>query len=108
MGNLENLQVLHRLLLANRINFSWEDWNTPWNSGKIQLFCNLYVLAGNTQGFVMVREQETDEEPSLYISNISNNTIASPNHCLNAGDYILITGAIGTISAQVNGKIFSQ
>jgi hypothetical protein len=33
--------------------------------------------------------------------------IYSPNHCLSNGDYIMISGALGTIGTQVNGKIFS-
>jgi hypothetical protein len=33
--------------------------------------------------------------------------IYSPNHCLNDGDYIVISGIIGTVGAQLNGKIFS-
>ena len=34
-------------------------------------------------------------------------TIYSPNHTLNEGDYIVISGVLGTIASQVNGKIFS-
>lgn len=33
--------------------------------------------------------------------------VYSPNHTLNDGDYIIIKGAIGTISGAVNNKIFS-
>jgi len=33
--------------------------------------------------------------------------IYSPNHCLNDGDYIVISGVLGTSAAGVNGKIFS-
>jgi len=33
--------------------------------------------------------------------------IFSPDHCLSNGDYITISGALGTISTEVNGKIFS-
>ena len=33
-------------------------------------------------------------------------TIYSPNHVLNTGDYIVISGAIGTVAANINGKIF--
>ena len=34
------------------------------------------------------------------------NMIYSPNHCLNNGDFILISGALGTISETVDGFIF--
>jgi len=41
-----------------------------------------------------------------YIQSFSGSTVTSPDHCLNHGDYIVITGALGSISSQVNGKIF--
>jgi hypothetical protein len=64
------------------------------------------VLAGTPQGFIMVREDGTTVEGnSIYIQSFSANTITSPNHCLNNGDYIVITGCLGTVSA-INGQIF--
>jgi hypothetical protein len=65
------------------------------------------IIAGNQQGFVLLRDEGTGEGTSLYIQNISGNTIISPDHCLNDGDYIVISGVIGTVAAQVNGKVFS-
>ncbi len=159
---------------------TWTAWNEPWNSGTSTLL-QPEVIAGNPQGFVMIRDVGTQEGNSLSIENISfpvtitnvtqalsavvtaNNTfvigqqvtisgvagmtqlngntytitavtpttftlnvnsttftayvsggtatpvetVYSPNHCLNEGDYIVIYNAIGTISSQVNGKIFS-
>ncbi len=46
--------------LALRPNFTWADWNTPWNSGDSTLF-QPDVISGNAQGFVMIREEDTDE-----------------------------------------------
>jgi hypothetical protein len=84
----------------------WNNWHDPWNSGSITVR-NPEVIAGNQQGFVMVREDEdTTEGTSLYIQGFSGNTVTSPNHGLNDGDYIIITGALGTISTLVNDVIF--
>jgi hypothetical protein len=38
---------------------------------------------------------------------LTTNTITSPNHNLNQGDYIVISGVLGTIGPFVNGLIFS-
>jgi len=158
----------------------WDSWNAPWNSGTSTLL-QPEVIAGNQQGFVILRGEGTGEEASLTINNISfaatitgitnalNAVIAaantfivgqqllisgvagmtqingltatiiavtpttittnidstlfgvyvsggiatplgviySPNHGLNNNDYIIIKDAIGTISTQVNDKIFS-
>jgi hypothetical protein len=85
---------------------TWSVWNTPWDSGDTTLLQPL-VIAGNQQGFVMVRTDGTDEGQSLMIQNISGSTVTAPNHQLNVGDYIQISGCNGTIGSLVNGKIFS-
>ncbi len=85
---------------------AWDDWNDPWNSGSNTLL-QTQVIAGNQQGFILFREDEkTSEEESLYIQSFSGNVITSPNHGLNNNDYIIINGAIGTVSSLVNGVIF--
>jgi len=84
----------------------WNAWNKPWNSSQSTLLQPI-IIAGNQQGFVMIRDGSTDEGNSLCIQNISSGVITCPNHCLNVGDYIVISGALGTIGTQVNGKIFS-
>ncbi len=84
----------------------WNTWNDPWNSGSNTLFQS-QVIAGNQQGFVLFREdEETSEDSSLYIQAIAVNVVTCPNHCLNLNDYIIITGALGSIATNVNGKIF--
>ncbi len=85
---------------------TWNNWNTPWSNGASELL-EPDVIAGNQQGFVMVRDDSTDEDTSLYIQNIAAGVVSSPNHSLINGDYIIITGAKGTIGASVNDKIFS-
>lgn len=84
---------------------TWSVWNDPWNAGSATLL-QPEVIAGNQQGFVVFREDGTDESNSLYIQSISSSTVTSPDHSLNNGDFIVITGVIGTMGAQVNDKIF--
>lgn len=82
---------------------TWETWNSPWDSGDVALL-DPDVIAGNQQGFVMVREDEsTNEQTSLYISAISGSIITCFNHSLNTDDYIIISGALGVTG--VNGII---
>lgn len=85
---------------------TWSSWNDPWEAGESNLN-QPDIVAGNQQGFVLLRDEGTAEGISLYIRDISGNVVTCPDHCLNNGDYIYIKGAIGTVSAQVNGKIFS-
>jgi len=87
-------------------DFTWDEWADLWDSGE-QTLLQPEVIAGNAQGFVMFRSEGTGEDPSSYISNISTNTITSPAHGLDQGDYIIIRGALGTVGAQINGNIFS-
>jgi len=84
---------------------TWNSWNDPWNAGESTLL-QPEIIAGNQQGFVMVKDEGTNEGNSLYIQNISSSTVTSPDHGLNEDDFIIITGALGTVGAQVNGKIF--
>lgn len=157
--------------------FTWEEWNTPWGSGDTTLL-QPQVIAGNQQGFVLIRTEETNEDTSLEITNISpnltitgatqaascvltvNNSLSvgqmvfifgvqgmtqlnnnyylitaasattitlnvnstlfsaytsggtvdpavySPNHCLNSQDFIQLSGIIGSMGTNLNGKIF--
>jgi hypothetical protein len=84
---------------------TWGSWNEPWNSGSSTLEQPL-VIAGNQQGYVLFRDDGAAESVSLYIQSFSGNTVTSPNHCLNDGDFIVISDALGTVGAQVNGNIF--
>ncbi len=74
---------------------SWNAWNKPWNASDSSLL-GPEVIAGNQQGWVVARRDDTTSEaPSLYISAITGTTITSPNHGLNEGDFIYILGALG-------------
>ena len=87
---------------------SWNAWNEPWDAGESTLL-QTEVIAGNQQGFVLARDQGTGEGTSLYIQSIDGvtNIVTSPDHNLVDGDYIIISGVLGTISQFVNGRIFS-
>jgi hypothetical protein len=89
---------------------TWASWNEPWNAG-VSTLMQPQVIAGNQQGFVLVRENGTNEGNSLEITSITvtatTTTINSPNHCLNNGDYIVINSCIGTIAPFINGNIYS-
>lgn len=85
---------------------TWSQWNQPWNASTSNLLQST-VIGGNQQGFVLIRNQGTAEGNSLYIRSFSTNTLTVPDHCLNVGDFITISGALGTVGAQVNGKVFS-
>jgi hypothetical protein len=84
---------------------TWADWNEPWGSGVSNLLQPL-VIGGTPQGFLMTRNVGTGEGTSIAIQGISGNIVTSPDHCLNEGDFIQITGVIGTIGYEVNSFIF--
>ena len=86
--------------------FTWDEWTDDWDSGESNVE-QPEIIAGNTQGFVMVKDEGTGEDVSGLISNIVGSVVNSPNHNLSNGDYIIITGCVGTVSQYVNGRIFS-
>jgi len=85
---------------------TWDSWNDPWNAGTSSLL-KPEVIAGNPQGFVVSRADGTNEANSLAIQGFSGNVVTSPDHSLNNEDFILISGCLGDVGDQVNGKIFS-
>jgi len=85
---------------------TWSSWNVAWNAGETTELTP-DVSAGNQQGFVCIKDDEdgTAEGQSLYIQMITPTSIISPDHCLNEGDYIVISGVLGVTG--LNGNIFS-
>lgn len=83
---------------------TWGEWNAPWNAGSSTLLAP-EVIAGNQQGFILIRDDGTGEGNSLYVKNVVGNVVTSPDHCLNVGDYIVISGVLGTTG--INDLIFS-
>lgn len=84
---------------------TWGSWNEPWGSGASTPL-KPKVIAGNQQGYILLRDQGTSEEESLYIQNVVGNLVTSPNHCLNTGDFIIIKRCQGTIASTINDRIF--
>lgn len=91
---------------------TWAAWHNPWNFGATQSKYP-FTACGNQQGFVLLKQEDTQEDQSQYIKGLTITgtglstivTITSPSHNLNDGDYIIIKNAIGV--ANVNGVIFS-
>lgn len=78
---------------------SWNTWREAWNSGSGSvLFPN--IVAGNPQGYVLIKGQGTGEGISGTIQAITANggetQITSIDHCVQQGDYLYITGCLGT------------
>lgn len=85
---------------------TWDSWTDPWEAGESTLL-QPQVIGGNAQGFVIIRGIGVDEATSSYIKSFAGSVVTSVNHSLSDGDYIIISGAIGTIGQYVNNQIFS-
>lgn len=77
---------------------NWATANETWNSATLTaLFPN--VVAGNPQGFVVIKGEGTSEAPTGYISALANASgfyqITSNDHCVAVGDYLYFMGCIG-------------
>ena len=84
---------------------TWQQWNEPWDTGNSTALQES-VIGGTPQGFIMFRAQGTADGESIAIFNIAGSIVTSPDHCLNNNDFIEISGVLGTIGQDVNGKIF--
>ena len=85
---------------------SWTEWSESWNSGaNSALFPS--VVAGNPQGYVVTLANGTGETPTGTIEALATNSgatkITSTDHCVALGDYLYISGCLGTTA--INGKI---
>lgn len=84
---------------------TWADWNDPWDAGESTAL-EPVIIAGNQDGFVLERGVGTGEGISLFITAIASNTITSPNHGLNSGDFVIISDAQGV--TDMNNKTVLQ
>ena len=92
-------------------DLAWIDCDFAWiDSQPAQI---PIIVAGNQQGFVMQLDQNTFNDPSLFIKNITGNTttatrITSPDHNLTTGFIIGISGIpTGTpFATSLNDKVF--
>lgn len=84
---------------------TWSAWTDPWNFGSSGARYP-FIVGGNQQGFIMIKDTQTREDTSQYISAVNTTTyvVTSPNHCLMTGDYIEILNAIGT--TNLNNEIY--
>lgn len=88
------------------IPYTWQNWNNPWESGSSNELQPV-VIAGTSQGFIMIREGGTAQEgPSMSLESHVGNVITSPDHGLNQGDFVTFTGATGTFGTALNGNVF--
>lgn len=83
---------------------TWSVWNDPWNSPtSATLFPQ--IVAGNPQGYVVIKDDSTNECPSGSIQAISNDNgstqITSVNSCVSPGDYLLFSGALGMLTSTI-------
>ncbi len=81
---------------------TWEDWTDPWNFGVTSAFFPL-IVGGNQHGFVLEKGLGVSEGNAEIIYALSGITVTSPDHGLETGDYIEISGCIG--STNLNGTI---
>jgi hypothetical protein len=94
----------------------WSGINESWNSGVLTSLFPA-VIAGNPQGFVVIKNDGTGEAPTGAIQAIAapmsgtGTQITSINHCVNningplgdGGDYLYFSGLLGT--TYLNGQI---
>lgn len=95
----------------------WDGYAEAWNS-SLAAIGNAELIGGNQQGFLLIRNNETDEDPSLYVQaiNTTSGLVTSPDHCLNDPDpysgkpnFIIFNNTTGNATAggqSINGMIF--
>ena len=86
---------------AQLINTTWVQFNRAWNSGAAQA---RYpdIVAGDQHGFVLLLNQKTFNDVSFAINAITSEAITtlaiitSVNHNLQTGQFVKLTGILGT------------
>ena len=82
----------------------WSSWATPWNSG-FQLSGVPSIAAGNQQGFVVEFNPDNNANShTLSIYGLAGSVVNSPNHNLQADEFVLIDNCTG--STNLNGEIY--
>lgn len=90
-------------------NRTWEQANVPWNALAP---LDPIIGAGNQQGFIQILDQQTVNDASLQIKNITGlspsvTIVTSPNHNLETGQIIQINGILAADPFfTLNGGIF--
>lgn len=85
---------------------TWAEWRETWDSGSNAAEFPSTV-GGNPQGYVLIKGQGTGEATSGTIKALASSggitQITSVNHCVEQGDFLYISGAIGV--TNLNGLI---
>ena len=92
------------------VDTSWQQANFAWASAKLQSqFPN--TIAGNQQGYVLVLDQKVTNDESLTITGITGGSsqvsLEVTNHNLDDGDYVYVSGCLGTGELELNDRVFS-
>lgn len=66
---------------------TWDEWQIPWELNVWQAEFPT-IAAGNQQGYIMQKNFQGANDPSLYISAVSGQTVTSPDHNLDEDDYV--------------------
>jgi hypothetical protein len=97
---------------------TWDTWREPWNAGSTTaLFPS--IIAGNPEGYVIVKGEGTGEAFTGYISALQNDgngytLVTAINHCVNSqsgfsgitGDYLYFGGQIGLVINVIDSDNF--
>jgi hypothetical protein len=92
-----------------QINESWQDYPRTWLDDDAEDFV---IAGGNQQGFVGILDQNSVNDPTLIISNMTNNgsgfaVVTSPNHNMQTGFVIGISGIPSASPySDLNGGVF--
>lgn len=92
-----------------QITQTWIEYEKNWLDDDVADFI---IVGGNQQGFVHKLDQLTVNDPTLFISNIvstaSPTVITSPNHNMQSGFVISISGIpAATPGSDLNGGIYA-
>jgi hypothetical protein len=83
---------------------TWQEYNKTWLDDDA---ADPFIMGGNQQGFVEYLDQNTVNDASLFISNISGQVITSPNHNMQNGFVIGISGIPATTPySSLDGGVF--
>jgi len=94
---------------ADLNDFTWAEWNTPWDSGTTQSAYK-QIIAGNQHGFIVIIDSDLSyNASSLQITNISYDeateipTLTINDHTLEDGDFIKLKNV--TVNVKTAGGV---
>ena len=81
-------------------DWNWEEATWSWQGDLEKAFIPI-VMAGNQQGYTLTQQDRPVNEKTLSIRAMVGSTITALDHNLRTGDFITITGVIGTTITPV-------